>query len=77
MKSVIHKLHANDLAVDYLLQKGKPEKVIVEVVKNLGADLIVLCTDGRDSVMDFLSGTITDHVINASPCPVHVIPNRD
>ena len=76
MKAVIHKLHADDLEVDYLLHKGKPEKVIVEMAKNLGTDLIVICTDGRDSVMDFLSGTITEHVINASPCPVLVIPNR-
>ena len=76
MKAVIHKLHADDLEVDHLLHKGKPEKVIVEVAKNLRTDLIVICTDGRDSVMDFLSGTITEHVINASPCPVLVIPKR-
>ena len=76
MKAVIHKLHADDLEVDYLLHRGKPEKVIVEVAKDLGTDLIVIFTDGRDSVMDFLSGTITEHVINASPCPVLVIPNR-
>ncbi|MDB4304029.1 universal stress protein [Desulfosarcina sp.] len=76
MKAVIHKLHADDIDVDYLLHSGKPEKVIVDVAKQLGTDLIVICTDGRDNVMDFVVGTITEHVINTSPCPVLVIPNR-
>ena len=73
MKAVIHKLHADDIEVDYLLHKGKPEKVIVEVADQLGADLIVICTDGRDNIMDFVTGTITEHVINAATCPVLVI----
>jgi nucleotide-binding universal stress UspA family protein len=76
MKAVIHQLHADDIEVDYLLHSGKPGNVIVEVAKQLGPDLIVMCTDGRDSIMDFVVGTITEHVINASPCPVLVIPNR-
>ena len=76
MKAVIHRLHADDIEVDYLLHDGKPENVIVKIAKQLGPDLIVICTDGRDSIMDFIVGTITEHVINASPCPVLVIPNR-
>ena len=73
MKAAIHKLHADDIEIDYLLHSGKPEKVIVEVAKQLGADLIVIGTDGRDNVMDFIVGTTTEHVINAAPCPVLVI----
>jgi nucleotide-binding universal stress UspA family protein len=76
MKAVIHQLHADDIEVDYLLHGGKPEHVIVEVAKQLGPDLIVMCTDGRNSIMDFVVGTITEHVIKASLCPVLVIPNR-
>ena len=76
MKAIIHQLHADDIEVDYLLRSGKPEHAIVEVAKELGPDLIVMCTDGRNSIMDFVVGTITQHVINVSPCPVLVIPNR-
>lgn len=76
MQAVIHQLHADDIDVDYLLHKGKPEKVIVEIAKDLETDLIIMSTDGRDSVMDFIVGSITEQVINASPCPVLVIPNR-
>lgn len=73
MKTVIHKLHADDIEIDYLLHSGKPENTIVEVAKQLGTDLIVIGTDGRDNVMDFIVGTITEHVINAAPCPVLVL----
>ena len=77
MKAVIHKLHADDIEVDYLLHKGKPDKAIVEIAKKLAVDLIVMCTDGRDNLMDFVVGSITEHVINSSPCPVLVIPNKE
>ena len=76
MRAVIHKLHADDIELDFILREGTPEKGIVEAADELGVDLIVICTDGRDNIMDFVVGTITEHVINASPCPVLVIPNR-
>jgi nucleotide-binding universal stress UspA family protein len=44
----------------------------VEVAEQLETDLIVIGTDGRDNIMDFVVGTITEHVINAAPCPVLV-----
>ena len=77
MKTVIHKLHADDIEIDYLLHSGKPKNAIVEVAKQLGTDLIVIGTDGRDNVMDFVVGTITEHVINAAPCPVLVVHYKE
>ena len=77
MKTVIHKLHADDIEIDYLLHSGKPENAIVEVAKQLGTDLIVIGTDGRDNVMDFVVGTITEHVVNAAPCPVLVVHYKE
>ncbi len=76
MKAEISKLHAEDIQVDYVLREGKPEKIIVETAEKLGIDLIVICTDGRDNLKDFVSGTITEHVINRASCPVLVIPYR-
>ena len=74
MKAEISKLHAEDIQVDYELREGDPDKVIVETAEKLGIDLIVICTDGRDNIKDFVAGTITEHVINAASCPVLVIP---
>ena len=74
MQETIHRLHAEDVDVAYLLREGKPEKEIVAVARELGNDLIVMCTDGRDNIKDFVTGTVTEHVINNAPCPVLVIP---
>lgn len=77
MRAVIHKLHAGDIEVDYLLHKGKPAASVVEVAEKLGADLRVMFTCGRDNLMDSAVGTITEHVIDSAPCPILVIPNKD
>jgi nucleotide-binding universal stress UspA family protein len=74
MKAEISKLHAEDIQVDYVLREGKPETAIVEAAEKLGIDLIVICTDGRNNIKDFVTGTITEHVINHASCPVLVIP---
>jgi nucleotide-binding universal stress UspA family protein len=74
MRAEISKLHAEDIQVDYMLREGKPQTIIVETAEKIGIDLIVICTDGKDNIKDFVTGTITEHVINHAPCPVLVIP---
>jgi nucleotide-binding universal stress UspA family protein len=76
MRAHIRNLHAEDIKVDYKLREGKPAKKIVKVAEKLGVDLIVMATDGRDNIKDFVTGTITEHVINHAPCPVLVIPHK-
>jgi nucleotide-binding universal stress UspA family protein len=74
MRAEISKLHAEDIQIDYVLREGKPQTIIVEIAEKIGIDLIVICTDGRDNIKDFVTGTITEHVINHASCPVLVIP---
>jgi nucleotide-binding universal stress UspA family protein len=74
MLAIIVKLHAEDIAVEYLLREGKPENTIAKVAESIGADLIVMCTDGRDNLKDFVTGTISENVINSLICPVLIIP---
>jgi nucleotide-binding universal stress UspA family protein len=74
MRAAIRQLNAEDIQVVYKLSEGKPAKKIVKVAEKLGVDIIVMATDGRDSIKDFVTGTITEHVINHASCPVLVIP---
>jgi nucleotide-binding universal stress UspA family protein len=76
MRAAIRQLNAVDIRVNYKLREGKPAKKIVKVAQELSVDLIVMSTDGRDNIKDFVTGTITAHVINHAPCPVLVIPCR-
>ena len=76
MKAAINRLHADDIAIDYLLRGGKPAEAIVAVAAEKEVDLIVMCTDGRDNIKDFVAGTITEQVINSAPCSVLVVPQK-
>ena len=76
MRQAIRQLHAENVQVSYKLREGRPAKKIVKVAEKLGVDLIVMATDGRDNIKDFVTGTITEHVINHAPCPVLVIPYK-
>jgi len=77
MKDLVHNLHADDLEIKYLLHEGKPETVISEVAGELKVDLIVMYTEGKDNIKDYVVGTIAQNVINSAPCPVMVIPYKN
>jgi universal stress protein A len=74
MHERIKELHAEDIDIDYVLREGKPEHRIAEYANENDIDLIVMATDGREHLMDFVKGTITEHVINHARCPTLVIP---
>ncbi len=74
MKDIVHQMHGDDVDIEYLLHGGKPENTIVDIAAEIGADLIVMATDGRDTILDYVAGTVTEHVINSARCPVLVIP---
>jgi nucleotide-binding universal stress UspA family protein len=76
MNQSIQKLHVENVPFSYLLRGGKVEAAILEVAGEIDADLIVMASDGRDNIVDFVAGTITEHIINRSSCPVLVVPYK-
>ena len=75
MKESIERLHAEDVEIDYVLKEGTPSKTIYEYARQKDMDLIVMATDGRDSLMDVVKGTVSEHVINHAHCPVLIVPS--
>lgn len=55
------------------VKPGMVTEVIVEVAREEGADLIVMFTDGRDSLKDLLFGSITERVLYMTDLPVLVV----
>ncbi|MFT6400157.1 MAG: nucleotide-binding universal stress UspA family protein [Bradymonadia bacterium] len=56
---------------------GEVAPTIAEFAVSHHADLVVMVTDGRDSLADGVRGTITERVIRASSRPVLALSNRD
>jgi nucleotide-binding universal stress UspA family protein len=63
--------------VEVELGDGDPADLIVDRAFKLGVEAIVMCTHGRSGLNRLLFGSVTQKVLNATPCPVLVVPNRE
>ena len=76
MEDELRRCGAEDLPRELILRQGKPFKVIVSVGEELGADLIVVTTNGRTGVGEKLLGSTTEHVVRYSKVPVLTLRAR-
>ena len=62
------------IQAEVLEREGKPAFTICDVADEIGADLIVMGCRGLGFTEDGASESVTNRVINLSPCPVLVVP---
>ena len=74
MKTLIKELEADEVECDYVLRDGKPYEIILKFSDETNTDLIVMGTNGRDSLSDLILGSTAQNVIQKSKCPVLIIP---
>ena len=49
---------------------GRPARVIAEMAKNRGTDLIVMGTHGRSGFAHLLLGSVAERIVRTAPCAV-------
>lgn len=49
---------------------GDPGVEVLQAAKRLGANLIVMATNGRRGLRHFVLGSVTERVVREAPCPV-------
>ncbi|MDP3298062.1 MAG: universal stress protein [Thermodesulfovibrionia bacterium] len=59
--------------IDSLICEGEAPKVILDVARDKGADLIAMGTYGRKGIKRLIMGSVTSGVIIDSPCDVLVV----
>jgi len=81
MRELVTAVGVEEIKVEYHIREGKPGEVILKVAHEMVVDLqepnspcIVMGTNGRDSLIDRILGTVAEHVVREAPCPVLVIP---
>ena len=52
------------------LKSGYPASVIVELARELPADLVVIATQGRSGLAHLILGSVAERVVRECPCPV-------
>ena len=56
-------------------RQGEPVESILAAAEELTADLIVMTTNGRDTLNQALSGSTTERVLRNAKCPVLAVPD--
>ena len=77
LEKIKTELEKNDVKVTLFVEEGAASSVIVDVARKEHCDLIVMATHGRSGLGRVLLGSVADHIIHHSPCPVMVIPPEE
>jgi nucleotide-binding universal stress UspA family protein len=57
---------------------GRPDRAIVDLAREIGADLIVVATHPTTRLQRLLGGSVADRIARNAPCPVVVVrPKTD
>lgn len=62
------------IQVEIIEREGKPAFVICDVADEIGANLIVMGCRGLGLTEEGMTDSVTNRVINLSPCPVLIVP---
>ena len=67
-------LETDNVDISVLLRKGKPGEAIIKTSQDIKADLIVLGSNGKDSIADYFLGTTASYVVEHSQIPTLTVP---
>lgn len=67
------KAHFPGKDVQTLVYEGRPAEKIVETAKELGVDMIVMGTHGREGLDRLFFGSVANEVVRTAECPVLTI----
>jgi hypothetical protein len=57
---------------------GRPDRAIVQLAREIGADVIVVATQPTTRIERLLGGSTADRIARSAPCPVVVVrPKMD
>jgi nucleotide-binding universal stress UspA family protein len=62
-----------ELSVDTIIRHGVVFDGILEVAREIGADLIITTTHGHTGLKHLLMGSTAENVVQKAPCPVLVV----
>jgi nucleotide-binding universal stress UspA family protein len=72
LMSVVERAREEGIVANFLVWTGEPGQGIVSAADAESADLVVVGTRALDRAGKFLLGSVSDYVVNNSPCPVLV-----
>ena len=59
--------------IESLIVRGRPTTRIVEVARQHGVKLIIMCSQGRTGFKHLMMGSVAEQVVRLAPMPVTVV----
>ena len=75
IRHLVADFDGEDIEIIIKLKDGKASKEIIDFSNEISPDLIVMGSNGKDSITDYLIGTTTSYIVDNSKYPVLVIPD--
>ena len=72
---LLDSVNGGDVQKEIILREGKASEEILEFSSILKPDLIIMGSNGKDSISDYILGTTTSKIVDKSLFPVLVIPD--
>jgi nucleotide-binding universal stress UspA family protein len=66
-------LRAVGFSTEGRIMEGDPRECLMEIVKDLGVDLLVMGSHGRGALGRALMGSVSSHAVTHIPCSVLVV----
>jgi nucleotide-binding universal stress UspA family protein len=67
---------AEGIAVEFTQNIGNPGRVICDVAKDWGADLVIMGRRGRTGLSELFMGSVSHYVTHHAPCSVWVVQGK-
>ncbi len=77
LDQIAREMESRGIKAEYLLREGEPAKTIVDLAGKRETDLIIMGSHGRTGLTRLLMGSVTESVIQGSPCPILVIRSAE
>jgi nucleotide-binding universal stress UspA family protein len=77
LRSCMDQATAAGVNAEFTQNHGSPGRVICEMAKNWGADLIMMGRRGRAGLNELLLGSVSNYVLHRSPCSVFTVQSTE
>ena len=72
----ITQLNGDDIKKEIVLKEGNVKESIINYANTINPDIIIMGTNGKDSLKDYMIGTTASYVVENSTYPVLVMPGE-
>jgi nucleotide-binding universal stress UspA family protein len=71
------KIEAEGVPAEASVSSEFPPQAIVEMAKDIGADLIVMGTRGLTGIKHVMLGSVVERTVRSAPCPVLIVKTEE